>query len=58
MFLAESLDGGPVTYRSGRQFDILNDNLIYGLHTATIASDFAALYGARRQAYGDALVLC
>jgi hypothetical protein len=57
VFLAESLDGGPVTYRSGRQFDILNDNLIYGLHTATIASDFAALYGARRQAYGEALVL-
>ncbi len=57
VFLAESLDGGPVTYRSGRHFDILNDNLIYGLHTATSASDFAALYRSRRQAYGDALVL-
>ena len=57
VFLAESLDGGPVTYRSGRQFDILNDNLIYGLHTATTASDFVALYRSRHQAYGDALVL-
>ena len=57
VFLAESLDGGPVTYRSGRQFDILNDNLIYGLQTTTTATDFATLYQSRRQAYGDGLVL-
>jgi hypothetical protein len=57
IFLAESLDGGPVTYRSNRQFDILNDNLIYGLHSATTAPAFNALYQARRQAYGDSLVL-
>jgi hypothetical protein len=57
VFLAESLDGGPVTYRSNRQFDILNDNLIYGLHTATTASEFASLYQSRRQSYGDGLVL-
>jgi hypothetical protein len=57
VFLAESLDGGPVTYRSGRQFDILNDNLIYGLHTAIGAADFEALYQARRQTYAGGLVL-
>ena len=57
MFLAESLDGGPVTYRSGRQFDILNDNLVYGLHTAINADDFQGLYQQRSQAYAGGLVL-
>jgi glycosidase len=57
VFMAESLDGGPVTYRSSRHFDILNERIIYDLHHATKTSDFRALYVARRQAYGDALVL-
>jgi hypothetical protein len=57
VFMAESLDGGPVTYRSNRHFDILNDNLIYALHGATKAGDFQAQYNARRAAYGNSLVL-
>ena len=55
--MAESLDGGPITYRSNRQFDILNDNLIYALHGTTKSADFQALYNARRAAYGSSLIL-
>src|SRR5215469_590659 len=57
VFMAESLDGGPVTYRSARHFDILNERIIYELHHATKTSDFRAIYVERRQAYGEALVL-
>ena len=48
-----------MTYRSGRQFDILNDNLIYGLHTATIASDFAVrCTGRAAKAYTEKPLSC
>jgi len=57
VFLAESLDGGPVTYRSARHFDILNENLIYDLYQATNATDFRNVYDARRNSYGAALTL-
>jgi hypothetical protein len=57
VFMAESLDGGAVTYRSNRHFDVLNDNLIYALHGATKAGDYQSLYTGRRASYGDSLVL-
>jgi len=57
VFMAESLDGGPVTYRSARHFDILNENLIYNLHHVQTTSDFRAAYDSRRSAYGAGLVL-
>jgi hypothetical protein len=57
VFMAESLDGGPVTYRSARQFDVLNENLIYDLYQATTASDFRRIYDQRRTNYGAGLVL-
>ena len=57
MFMAESLDGGEVTYRSARHFDILNENIIFPLHTATDTAAFRNIYEARRNAYGQALVL-
>ena len=56
-FMAESLDGGEVTYRSGRHFDILNENIVFPLHSALTASQYRAIYDARRNAYGQALVL-
>jgi len=56
-FMAESLDGGPVTFRSARHFDVLNENLIYDLHHVLTTSDFRAAYESRRSAYGAALVL-
>jgi glycosidase len=57
VFMAESLDGGPVTYRSARQFDVLNENLIYDLHHARTTQDFRGIYEIRRNSYGAALVL-
>jgi len=57
VFMAESLDGGPVTYRSARHFDVLNENMIYELHHAQTAGAFRTAYESRRSAYGPALVL-
>ena len=34
VFMTESLDGGVVTYRSNRHFDVLNENLIFDLQSA------------------------
>lgn len=56
-FMAESLDGGAVTYRSARHFDILNENIVFPLHAAQNTTDFRNIYEARRGAYGQALVL-
>ena len=55
--MAESLDGGAVTYRSGRHFDILNENIVFPLHSAQTTNDYRTIYEARRIAYGQALVL-
>jgi hypothetical protein len=55
--MAESLDGGAVTYRSNRHFDILNENIIFDLQSAASASDYRNLFDARRSAYGQGLVL-
>ena len=57
IFMAESLDGGSVTYRSARHFDILNENLIYDLYQATGTTDFRNIYEERRNSYGPALTL-
>jgi glycosidase len=57
VFMAESLDGGAVTYRSGRHFDILNENIVFPLHAAQNTTDFRSIYESRRNAYGQALVL-
>ena len=57
VFMAESLDGGAVTYRSARHFDILNESVIYDLHHATDTNAFRQIYDQRRNAYGAALVL-
>jgi hypothetical protein len=57
VFMAESLDGGPVTYRSSRHFDILNENLIYDLYNTVGTSDFRNVLDQRRKSYGLALTL-
>ncbi len=56
-FMAESLDGSEVTYRSGRHFDILNENIVFPLHAAQTTAQFKAIYEDRRNQYGQALVL-
>ncbi len=57
VFMTESLDGGAVTYRSNRHFDILNENLIFSLQSAANTSDYRSAFEARRTAYGQGLVL-
>jgi glycosidase len=57
VFMAESLDGGHVTYRSSRHFDVLNESLIYDLYSATKTTDFRNDYDLRRASYGAGLVL-
>ncbi len=57
VFMTESLDGGAVTYRSNRHFDILNENLIFSLQSASTASDYRNAFESRRTAYGQSLVL-
>ncbi len=57
VFMAESLDGGSVTYRSARHFDVLNESLIYDLHHVITTNDLRRVYDQRRASYGSALVL-
>ena len=57
VFMTESLDGGAVTYRSARHFDILNENIIFPFQAATTTSDYRGIFDSRRSAYGQGLVL-
>ena len=57
VFMTESLDGGNVTYRSNRHFDVLNENLIFDLQNAATASAYRTAFESRRTAYGQGLVL-
>jgi hypothetical protein len=57
VMMAESLDGGAVTYRSNRHFDILNENIVFPLKTAGNSTDYRAIFEGRRSAYGQGLVL-
>ena len=57
VFMAESLDGGPVTYRSNRHFDVLNEQIVFQLAGATDAVAYRAIFESRRTAYGEGLVL-
>ncbi len=57
VMMSESLDGGAVTYRSNRHFDILNENIVFPLATATTNSAYRNIFESRRSAYGQGLVL-
>lgn len=57
VFMCEALDGGAVTYRSNRHFDVLNENLIFDLQDAASASDYRNAFDERRTDYGQALIL-
>ncbi len=57
VFMTESLDGGAVTYRSNRHFDVLNENIIFDLQSAAVAGDYRNAFDARRTAYGQSLIL-
>lgn len=57
VFMSESLDGGEVTYRSNRHFDVLNENIVFPWQNATNATTHRAIFEDRRSAYGQGLVL-
>lgn len=57
VFMTESLDGGAVTYRSARHFEILNENIIFPFKAATQTSAYRSIFDDRRNAYGQGLVL-
>lgn len=57
VFMTESLDGGAVTYRSNRHFDILNENIIFPFQSASQTSDYRGIFDGRRTSYGQSLVL-
>lgn len=57
VMMSESLDGGAVTYRSNRHFDILNENIVFPLKSATTDADYRSIFEGRRNAYGQGLVL-
>lgn len=57
VMMSESLDGGAVTYRSNRHFDILNENIVFPLKTAGDKWAYRGIFEDRRNAYGQGLVL-
>jgi hypothetical protein len=57
VFMSESLDGGAVTYRSNRHFDILNENIVFPLASAGSPADYRGIFESRRNSYGQGLVL-
>jgi glycosidase len=57
VFMTESLDGGAVTYRSNRHFDVLNENAVFSFQTAATATDYRNIFDDRRNSYGQGLVL-
>jgi glycosidase len=57
VMMSESLDGGAVTYRSNRHFDILNENIVFPLKSAGSDDDYRNIFEGRRDAYGQGLVL-
>ncbi|NCY21330.1 hypothetical protein EBX31_05150, partial [bacterium] len=57
VFMTESLDGGAVTYRSNRHFDILNENIVFPWQSATTTTAHRDIFETRRSSYGQGLVL-
>lgn len=55
--MTESLDGGAVTYRSNRHFDILNENIVFPWQGATSTTAHRDIFETRRGSYGQGLVL-
>ena len=59
LFMAESLDGGKVGFRSNRQFDILNENMVFRFTQDHVSdpAQFQTELEKRRDSYGDGLIL-
>jgi len=57
VFMAETLDGGAPGRRSNRQFDILNENIVFQFKTLTESGQFRQVYEDRRAAYDGGAIL-
>ena len=57
VYMTESLDGGAVTYRSNRHFDILNENIVFPWQGANTTTGHREIFESRRTSYGQGLVL-
>ena len=57
VFMTESLDGGAVTYRSNRHFDILNENIVFPWQAANTTAGHREVFESRRTSDGQGLVL-
>jgi len=57
VFMTESLDGGAVTYRGNRHFDLLNENIVFTWQSATTTTAHRDILENRRTSYGQGLVL-
>jgi glycosidase len=62
VFMAESLDGGAVSYRSSRHFDVMNERILFDMKSLNVAANnmttqFRTLLDDRRTAYGQSMVL-
>ena len=57
VFMTESLDGGAVTYRSNRHFELLNENIVFPFQSATSTTSYRDIFEGRRSSYGQGLVL-
>ena len=57
VFLAESLSDSEPTYRSGRDFDVVNDSVLYSFRTAVSAADYQNIFNEEQGSYGQCLKL-
>jgi hypothetical protein len=57
MFMAESLDGGNVSYRSNRHFDILNESFVFQMVGAQSPQNVKDALESRRSLYSGSAIL-
>ncbi len=57
VFLAESLSDSEPTYRSSRDFDVVNDSVLYDFRTDAAAADYQNTFNSEQGSYGGCLML-
>ena len=57
VFLAESLSDSEPTYRSSRDFDVVNDSVLYNFRTAASAVDYQTTFDSEQANYGQCLMM-
>ena len=57
MFMAESLDGGKVSYRSNRHFDILNESFVFAARSAGSPRALVNVLNDKKSAYNGGTIL-